>query len=1414
MKTIIAGFAIVLAAPQIWAQFTGAEDFSGASKNGALWGADVFSGSGQLTQADGVLRFTSTGMTDDDFMAWPWLAAAPFDGSWSVQADVHVPHIVLADGHTAAGMGVIVRNGMDDTDAFSVALENYRNPGEDQRFHFFNAVDIDDDTTETFADAAGHLASVRITWNAATGTLTAEFDADGPVNGHVWTAFQSFNPASEGWNMTQGDVFQILIGGYSEDTEVTGAMNMHADNFAVSELVQVNLFGGDNFNDDAKDATKWGADDAANTGALTEVNGRLEYTGEAAATPFGYAERPWILNTGSYTEDWEAQVDVHVGHVSLSEEGDRLQMVLAVYGGDSVGEVQLEVEHVGGGTPQRRFRYTTEGDAGEAHAATSSTDGSLRISFDAASKMLSFFYDENGSAQGHVWTLLKTVDVDAPATDWMMDDSSRFTLAVFGEHEGITVNSGDAFADNFEAVSAIPSVVSGTPTGMDDFSGASKNTAKWGANIKEGSGLLTQADGVLRFTSAGSSDEDFMVWPWLVNAPFATDWSVQADVHVPWIPLASGFTAVGAGLFVSHSADADDRFSAWLENYRDSGSPQSFHFFNEVDIDDEDNPETFVDAPSSHAAVRISWDAASKTLSAAYDPDGPLNGYSWTVFQTFNPVTGGWGMSPSGSFKIHLGAYSEETQVTAAHRVYADNFHTFGIVGKPVPPVVKTLAAADATFEGATLLGSVDAKGFARDVFFDYGTTTALGMTVAADPAMVDSQGAVNVSAALDGLAPHTKYFYRARATGIHGAANGATKNFTTANRAPAAVNDNFTVLPGSVVVLDVLGNDSDPDGDPLILASFTKPAAGASLKKAGNTLVLTTAANFSAPTLFSYTVKDAFGGAALGAVTLLPGTLMVDLDEKDDLDSEGGFYDIEVASDGLWSVQTPSWITASPPSGMGDGTVTLTVLANTALKPRTATVLIGGQAHTVTQAGVLKPSLAMPDQINPATVSGYYELQIPVVNLPVTFSIKNLPPGLTANGNTGLISGKPLKGGTYKVVIKAKNAAGAADETLEFDIEVGFLPDGIAGLFHGLIEPHPLLNDNLGSRFEMSITGTGSASGKVITGTASTPFKTRLDADVDNEDHPSCTIILQRKGAGPQTLTLHFDANDNALAGNLEEGGEDTPVNAWRNAWSKDANAADFKGLHTFRLIQPDPDAAFPQGDGFGAFTVAEANGGLTVGGNLGDGMAFATKTFIGQGGQVLVYQSLYAKRGSLAGVLEVTPGFEPVDNDVAGSLLWFKPEGDAKSKDTLYKDGFGPLLLDAEGGGYPMLEKGGMIAGFNIGDDNALLDFSAGGLDDMGMQFDLFFTIFNPSATGTSLKALVPTSLDANPNQVKISKLDARTGMLSGTFVLGTSPPRKAVWQARLVHRGGFTWGHGHFLLPDGAVRKSGRVQLVTFP
>jgi|GEM_PF-2168342 len=66
-------------------------------------------------------------------------------------------------------------------------------------------------------------------------------------------------------------------------------------------------------------------------------------------------------------------------------------------------------------------------------------------------------------------------------------------------------------------------------TGLDDFSGPSRNTAKWGDPFEEGTGLLSMSgDGVLRYSISGpTGPDDQMAWPWIVgNAPFNENWSI------------------------------------------------------------------------------------------------------------------------------------------------------------------------------------------------------------------------------------------------------------------------------------------------------------------------------------------------------------------------------------------------------------------------------------------------------------------------------------------------------------------------------------------------------------------------------------------------------------------------------------------------------------------------------------------------------------------------------------------------------------------------------------------------------------------------------------------------------------------------------------------------------------------------
>jgi hypothetical protein len=90
----------------------------------------------------------------------------------------------------------------------------------------------------------------------------------------------------------------------------------------------------------------------------------------------------------------------------------------------------------------------------------------------------------------------------------------------------------------------------------------------------------------------------------------------------------------------------------------------------------------------------------------------------------------------------------------------------------------------------------------------------------------------------------------------------------TTSNRPPVAVADSATTAEDSAVDVNVLANDSDPDGDAVSLLSITTPAHGQAAIVAGR-VRYTPAANYSGPDSFTYTAGDGRGGTATATVTI-----------------------------------------------------------------------------------------------------------------------------------------------------------------------------------------------------------------------------------------------------------------------------------------------------------------------------------------------------------------------------------------------------------------------------------------------------------------------------------------------------------------------------------------------------------------
>ena len=80
-------------------------------------------------------------------------------------------------------------------------------------------------------------------------------------------------------------------------------------------------------------------------------------------------------------------------------------------------------------------------------------------------------------------------------------------------------------------------------------------------------------------------------------------------------------------------------------------------------------------------------------------------------------------------------------------------------------------------------------------------------------------------------------------------------------NAPPDAVNDEFEGAFNQPIDGAVLGNDSDPDGDPLSVIDNTQPASGSVVMNPDGTFTYTPEPGFSGEDSFTYTISDGNGG-------------------------------------------------------------------------------------------------------------------------------------------------------------------------------------------------------------------------------------------------------------------------------------------------------------------------------------------------------------------------------------------------------------------------------------------------------------------------------------------------------------------------------------------------------------------------
>ncbi|WP_299842560.1 Ig-like domain-containing protein [uncultured Roseovarius sp.] len=115
---------------------------------------------------------------------------------------------------------------------------------------------------------------------------------------------------------------------------------------------------------------------------------------------------------------------------------------------------------------------------------------------------------------------------------------------------------------------------------------------------------------------------------------------------------------------------------------------------------------------------------------------------------------------------------------------------------------------------------------------------------------------------------------------------------------APEAENDAASGDEDTAIIIDVLGNDSDPDGDPLSVTEASDGANGTTSINPDGTITYTPDPDFNGEDTFSYTISDGDGGTDTATVTVT--VAPVNDDPEANPDTASGDEDTDIVIDVL----------------------------------------------------------------------------------------------------------------------------------------------------------------------------------------------------------------------------------------------------------------------------------------------------------------------------------------------------------------------------------------------------------------------------------------------------------------------------------------------------------------------------------
>ncbi|MDO6809801.1 DUF5018 domain-containing protein [Zobellia galactanivorans] len=268
-----------------------------------------------------------------------------------------------------------------------------------------------------------------------------------------------------------------------------------------------------------------------------------------------------------------------------------------------------------------------------------------------------------------------------------------------------------------------------------------------------------------------------------------------------------------------------------------------------------------VDA-GSDTTITLPTDSVTLTGSAT-DSDGSVASYSWTKESGGNTTIASPTSASTLVEGLGAGTYVFRLTATDDEGASASETVTVTVEAANLPPVVD--AGSDTTItlptDSVTLSGSAtDSDGSVASYLW---TKESGGNATIASP--------TSASTLVEGLGEGT-YVFRLTATDDEGASAFGTVTVTVnnapANEAPIVQDDTYTVYENSVNnILDVLLNDSDSDGDTMVITNIENPINGTASIGVGQQTIIYNATTGN--DRFDYTVSDGNGGTSSGTINI-----------------------------------------------------------------------------------------------------------------------------------------------------------------------------------------------------------------------------------------------------------------------------------------------------------------------------------------------------------------------------------------------------------------------------------------------------------------------------------------------------------------------------------------------------------------